>query len=1216
MMKKSKKVILILLIIFQLMNLIGFQSFSIEKDSDGVTLVTEDNTYKKTKFYKPNLFGIAGGFHLVGFNSIHTGSHVNGNILTKTLNYGSNFGTKGVEEISYIQDRINGVQGFQGTADTRSVIVVGKNINTGVADNGNAWSINGSKIDKPEKRANLNSLWKDSSSKFIDIDLLEKEMIDLSRTLSNHKNNAIYIENSDHNRQTIRIENSEVFNVYNLKNGDFNFSNDINIYGFDKSKPTTLVINVDMKEFGSTFSLKKSIAHYTDGSTAPTGEVKTWQNANVVWNIYDSSQPDGVFNGYITNNDTITGILLSPGADANMTKNFNGTIIAKNITNSGETHRDDYVPTNTEIAVSKVWEGKAKEEVEVSLLADGKEIDKITLNDKNDWKHIFKDLPIVDENTNKKINYTVKEKKIEGYESNIEKNGNGFVITNIENKLVKLKEIPVKKVWQGKAKEEVEVSLLADGKEVDKISLNDKNSWKHIFKKLPAVDKETNKEINYTVKEKKVDGYESKIEKSKTGFVITNMEEKEIEVEKVWQGKAKEEVEVSLLADGKEVDKISLNDKNSWKHIFKNLPAIDKETNKEINYTVKEKKIEGYESKIEKSKTGFVITNTENKSPKLKEIPVEKVWVGTPKDEIEVSLLADGKEVEKVILNKENNWKYIFKDLSSLDKETGKEIIYSVKEKIIEGYESSISEKGNGFVITNTEKESPKLKEIPVEKVWVGIPKDEIEVSLLADGKEVEKVILNKENNWKYIFKDLSSLDKETGKEIIYSVKEKIIEGYESSISEKGNGFVITNTEKESPKLKEIPVRKVWKGRAKEEVEISLLADGKEVEKIILNKDNNWKHVFKNLPIRDKETDKEINYTIREKRVSGYRTEIKKEKDGFVVINTKRTSTSKSKNIPVKKIWKGKAKDKVEIALLADGKEVGKVTLNSENDWEHIFRDLPIENRSTGREIKYTVKEKEISGYDSEIKEISDGFIVINTESKLPKLTQVPVKKIWYGKVQNRVEISLFADGKKVDEVILNNKNDWEHTFKNLPTKNEDTGKEIKYTVKEKEISGYDSEIKEVLDGFIITNTENGKPKLTQIPVAKVWNGKAQSQVEIRLLADGKEVDNVILNNKNKWIHIFEGLPLENDTGKEIKYTVSEKEVVGYKSDIRMVRGAFIVTNTELDENEKKTTNANNISNIKTSNPKTYDKGILSSIIILIFATIGMIFILKIKKDK
>src|SRR3712207_5663409 len=56
----------------------------------GVKYVDGNSIYEKTEYYeksKNSPLGIIGGFHLVGFNSVHTKVHTNGNILTDKLKY-------------------------------------------------------------------------------------------------------------------------------------------------------------------------------------------------------------------------------------------------------------------------------------------------------------------------------------------------------------------------------------------------------------------------------------------------------------------------------------------------------------------------------------------------------------------------------------------------------------------------------------------------------------------------------------------------------------------------------------------------------------------------------------------------------------------------------------------------------------------------------------------------------------------------------------------------------------------------------------------------------------------------------------------------------------------------------------------------------------------------------------------------------------------------
>ena len=117
-------------------------------ESNGVTLVDDSNVYQQTKFYKDSLFGIAGGFHLVGLNSVKNNVHINGNILTNKLIYGSDFGTSGVEEATYIRDIESGTAITIGGHEA-SILVLGKELKVGTVDNGNAWSVNGNKVNRP-----------------------------------------------------------------------------------------------------------------------------------------------------------------------------------------------------------------------------------------------------------------------------------------------------------------------------------------------------------------------------------------------------------------------------------------------------------------------------------------------------------------------------------------------------------------------------------------------------------------------------------------------------------------------------------------------------------------------------------------------------------------------------------------------------------------------------------------------------------------------------------------------------------------------------------------------------------------------------------------------------------------------------------------------------------------------------------------------------------
>lgn len=142
-------------------------------------------------------------------------------------------------------------------------------------------------------------------------------------------------------------------------------------------------------------------------------------------------------------------------------------------------------------------------------------------------------------------------------------------------------------------------------------------------------------------------------------------------------------------------------------------------------------------------------------------------------------------------------WKWSFTDLPKYA--DGKEIVYSIKEDTVDGYTPSYTD----FNITNTY--SPEQTSVSVMKAWDdkndqdGIRPESITVKLLADGKDTkETAVLSDSNKWTHTF---TGLDKfKGGKEIVYTVEEAKVEGYETSVTGNAStGFVITNCHTPAP---------------------------------------------------------------------------------------------------------------------------------------------------------------------------------------------------------------------------------------------------------------------------------------------------------------------------------------------------------------------------------------------------------------------------------
>lgn len=252
----------------------------------------------------------------------------------------------------------------------------------------------------------------------------------------------------------------------------------------------------------------------------------------------------------------------------------------------------------------------------------------------------------------------------------------------------------------------------------------------------------------------------------------------------------------------------------------------------------------------------------------------------------------------------------------------------------------------------------------------------------------------------------------------------------------------------------------------------------------------------------------------------------------------------------------GKRPSKITVNLLSNGTKIQsqEVKADQSGKWTYNFKNLPkFDNQ--GNEIKYTVTEEAVDGYNAEV----NGTNIKNIHK--PEVTSVPVTKKWIGKPASSAKINLYADGVKKDSITLNEANHWQHTFTNLDKYKD--GKEIKYTVKEEAIANYDTAVSgDMASGFTVTNTNIEK---VNIPVTKTWIGKAADSVTVKLLADGVVKETATLNAAGNWKHTFANLPkYDANDGHEIVYTVKEDAIPGYKTTISGdVQSGFVITNTK-----------------------------------------------------
>ena len=92
------------------------------------------------------------------------------------------------------------------------------------------------------------------------------------------------------------------------------------------------------------------------------------------------------------------------------------------------------------------------------------------------------------------------------------------------------------------------------------------------------------------------------------------------------------------------------------------------------------------------------------------------------------------------------NWSWSFKDLPKY--EAGKEIVYTITEDVVTGYETTVS----GYNVTN--KHTPETTSVSGTKTWDDADNQDgkrptsITIRLLADGTEVNSATVTSENDW------------------------------------------------------------------------------------------------------------------------------------------------------------------------------------------------------------------------------------------------------------------------------------------------------------------------------------------------------------------------------------------------------------------------------------------------------------------------------------
>ena len=189
--------------------------------------------------------------------------------------------------------------------------------------------------------------------------------------------------------------------------------------------------------------------------------------------------------------------------------------------------------------------------------------------------------------------------------------------------------------------ESITINLLANGKVIDSKVVTEADGWAWTFENLYKY--ENGEEIVYSIEEVAVDGYETAVD----GYNVTNTyvpEKTTVSGTKTWvdednaDGIRPESITIGLLANGEKIDSKVVTEADGWAWTFENLYKY--ENGEEIEYTVTEDAVEGYETVVD----GYNVTNTHEVEEEI--IPDDKKE-DEEIDDPQVPLAPADKEPEK-----------------------------------------------------------------------------------------------------------------------------------------------------------------------------------------------------------------------------------------------------------------------------------------------------------------------------------------------------------------------------------------------------------------------------------------------------------------------------------------------------------------------------------------------------------------------------------------
>ena len=293
--------------------------------------------------------------------------------------------------------------------------------------------------------------------------------------------------------------------------------------------------------------------------------------------------------------------------------------------------------------------------------------------------------------------------------------------------------------------------------------------------------------------------------------------------------------------------------------------------------------------------------------------------------------------------------------------------------------------------------------------------------------------------------------------------------------------------------------------------------------------------------------------------------------------DTNPTEDTAATDITVTKVWKNMDSDaarentitSIKLQVKNGDTVVADQVVTADEDWTHTFTDLPMYDENENK-ITYTIDEV-VANIEDQVKldlynkSIENG-VITNTfdPSKLTDKTEVPATKVWANMDSDAARANTITSIKLqvkngdtvVADQVVTAENNWTYTFKDLPVYDE-AGNRITYTIDEV-VANVEDQVKldlynKSIENGVITNTfdPNKLTDKTEISATKVWANmdsdaaRANTLTSIKLQVKNGDMvvaEQVVTANED-WKHTFTELPVYDEAGNRITYTIDEVAV-------------------------------------------------------------------------